>query len=545
MKKLMLLILCILIFVILFNGCEKTEDSNENEYLIINQYESIPINYYVISEDAIYDNISSWEEYILSQFNIEIKLNYINSIDSLNELKTLDGLFQINSHNTLVKMINANLIQEIDERKIDEKLTDTQINAYSMDNNLYAIPIYSDELIKYRFYFNDVLGHIKVDDINSTSTFYSYLVQVANNNKLENIKGAAIYLNNSKPFIDDIYKSFSIYINDEGKALAFNPNTNLIEDAILSDNAEECFNYINHILDTNVLHIIERYSINTPVNFLAKYQVGSFYIDDTQSLALTKISNETNEREMKVYSIGDDFVRGLPILSNNDKKKQIEISYRENSYVLLNQTKKTDNYYSFINEISNTKNLLVPSLMFGIIDDDFKMVINNPNIIIFTKRTGILLNAYKNSYAYVSQDYYDKNTDYIDNYKFDDKNMIHDTSMYNIYSVSLGVKSSINSSDINDVYEKLNFDNIITKQLHNNTVSVTDAIDEYKLSYYKLGIKELLIELNKDWVIKWFELQNDIGNYGDEIVFDLLNIKNDENNKLPSDYQKTRNHCKP
>lgn len=345
MKKLWLLIIvCLLV------GCnsgvdkvELTQKSNISPTEITTEYtlaDHLTFGFTGATSASEYFENEAWTKYMKDKYKLDIRLDF-NDVESDFILCLNYGEGYSSSNYFYTKYANkeyANDLTKYYERyDFSQYFDSSYLSFISDDDGIYAIPVVDNGIVYPRYYKSDILKEANMSTPKTADEFFKYLmVSKEQNNDNENYTPLYVPNHLLGEDLSDVFRAFGVYLG--GSPIYYNPVTKSIEDAMFSDGIYEAGNYIQMLIDNNLLYVYGQSTVKT--------------IDGSQKRLFNdeKVSSDIAIASERKF-----------VLSNNGgyKKEAPDYDYNISYYLEGTNTKylveieKKVAFYIFPHEISN------------------------------------------------------------------------------------------------------------------------------------------------------------------------------------------------
>lgn len=274
MKK---LIGIFLLLLILLYGCSKSSleidksiisnGEKSTEITIISKEDnsevSLNLNYLIWERTG--KEGATWSNYFEEKHGIKINLNYVNQIGPVQAIENeLGGIIYLNNYfgnryNTEINIVLNDKVNELydlteyyEQYNLYEFIDSKLIKTVSIADNIYAIPVSSEERVYPRYYRKETIDRIGCSIPSSISELTDYLRTAK---KLDNeFYPMFINVGTMTHCSADIFRAFDVYVNtNEESMITLNPKTNSYEDAVFSGNFNQVYTYLEMLQEENLL----------------------------------------------------------------------------------------------------------------------------------------------------------------------------------------------------------------------------------------------------------------------------------------------------
>jgi len=479
--------------------------------------------------DEEYPYLEAWSDVVYDRFGVDVKVSFFPVYkvrkDTPEELYIYDYL-RVNpqaglllhdlsdldiSYNIMKNLIEdgailpvteymeASTYYEIFDRDLLNLLTDDQ-------GDIWGIPIDSSQpIFEVRAYRESWLEKLSLNTPNTTEEFYEVMKAFTyddpdGNGENDTYGHYGPY--NFKYSLNDVLKAYGLY-NGSTSFMAYNPNTGTIEDSLLSPDAANALNFINTMVDENLI----RKSGLSPGTY------DTIIPDDCGSILWS-------------HSPADDVVYAPAPLVGTNTENLLNVTTYGRVYFMLSATEDPENTFnSFVNMFMGNEEAYL-MLKYGIpgrhyeVNDTSKTILiydralSNENIGKIVIGSGLTqegdlrldlagspsnfaVTDYRIFYNEIPEnyeDYYDQavsaaTESYLDSinqyvYRIPTQAALIASEFVDNWAIKVGSENSVYYRDVEQA------------AMGQRIVSIEDALEAYRTNMKKLGVQELLDEAN-------------------------------------------------
>ncbi|MCK5812065.1 MAG: hypothetical protein KAG94_04155 [Clostridiales bacterium] len=296
MKKSFLIIFIIVFaFQIGLVSCNKSisevKETPVNTEAINNESSDLVINVPSSKYYKKYSHYDEWTTFIKETYDIDVKVNYIPITDyfaftygnyiaeSISD-NTISGLIRLGDEqiNKITELKEGGYILPFNDYIKDNKninsLPDEMLQGYSIDDQIWALPGGYYNLPSLRLISNSILEETESKVPSTLDELYVTLMNFKMADKQPLIIGTSTN-NPYSYYVKDIFYANGNYISYDGKSsISYNPNNNSYEDFMFSDNVVESLNYINLLLQNELIY---KSDVTRFDDFVKDSSYGTFY----------------------------------------------------------------------------------------------------------------------------------------------------------------------------------------------------------------------------------------------------------------------------
>lgn len=479
--------------------------------------------------DDEYPYLETWSDVVYDRFGVDVKVSFFPLYkvrqDTSEELYIYDylrvdpqpGLLLHDlsdldiSYNIMKKLIDDKAILPVTEYMKNstyyEVFDQDLINLLTDENgDIWGIPIDSSHPIyEVRAYRKSWLENLNLTAPNTTSEFYDVMRAFTyddpdGNGKDDTFGHYGPY--NFKYSLNDVLKAYGMY-NGSTSFMAYNPNTGTIEDSLLSPDAANALNFINAMVDENII----RKSGMSPGTY------DSIIPEDCGSIFWS-------------YSADDDVVYAPSPLIGVNTENLVNVTTYGRVYFMLSGTKNPESMFnSFVKLFLGDEEAYL-MLKYGILGRHYEVNDINKTILLYDKSmsneninkivigSGIvpegeaLLDLAGSPGNLPVTDYrifYNEVPENPDDYYDQAKKAAIDAYLNSIspYIYKIPTKAALVASDFVDNWaiKVGNEDSVYYRDVEQATmgqriISIEDALAAYRTNMKRLGIQDLLDDAN-------------------------------------------------